>query len=251
MLENLTGHSPGIVAAFLVTIFFAGMVRGYTGFGTSALVVSAMSLAVPVASIVPVVVVLEIAASMQMVPRVIHKVDRSILGLLMLGSLVSIPVGHQLLIYMDPAHSRLAVNCMVLAVVGFMISGRSLENWRNRKFYVATGVASGLANGMVAMGGLVTSVLLLAAGLRIEVMRATLVAILFISCIYATISGLLNGLVTMTTFSLSLLMLPPLVLGIRIGHKRFDPARTTLYRRATLGLLTFLAVSGIAYTLRG
>lgn len=250
-LENLTGQHSSILLVFAIATFLAGVVRGYTGFGSSALIVSAVSLIVPVSTIVPVVLCLEIAASVQMVPRVVDKVDRSILRQLILGSLVSIPVGQYLLIHMDQSTARLTVNCFVLAFVAFIVSGRIPRGWRGHRFHLVTGIASGLAGGMVAMGGLVTSIMLLASGLRIDILRATLVAMLFATCSYALLSGLLNGLVTMQSLALALILLPPLILGIRIGHRRFDPARTAFYRRATLTLLSILAITGIGYSLHG
>lgn len=248
-LQGFTGHPPSTVALFAFVVFLAAVVRGYAGFGFSALVVSSLSLLIPVASIVPVVIILEAAASVQMVPKVFSKIDRRLLTILMIASVISLPLGQYLLLDIDPEKARLAVSGLVFALVAFILSGRSLAAWRGTGMYLTVGFLSGLANGMVAMGGLVVSTALLASGLAIEPLRATLVGVFFFTGCYALASGLVNGLVTAHTVGVSVVMLVPLALGIHIGNRGFDPARTTLYRRATLTLLMLLASAGVYFSL--
>lgn len=248
---EVTGHDVGTLALFAAVVFCAAVARGYAGFGFSALVVSTLSFLIPVAAIVPVVIVLETIASVQMLPRVVHRIDGRILTLLVAGTLISLPAGQHLLLIVDPSRARLAVSLLVLAMVLLILSGRILRPRRIGMFYLATGLASGFATGMVAMGGLVVSTLLLGSGLRIETFRATMVALLFITGAYALVSGLLNGLATTRTLILAALMTPLLVLGIRYGQRRFDPDQAARYRKATLALLAVLAAAGLVFAVAG
>jgi uncharacterized membrane protein YfcA len=242
---TLAGLDPALLAAFAIVVFLAAVIRGYSGFGFSALTVAAMSFALPVRAVVPVVLVLEIVASVQMAPRVLGSLDRQLLLILACGSLLAIPLGQHLLLGIGEPAARVAVSGMILAVTGLVVSGVSLQRWRGTPFFATTGILAGLANGLVAMGGLVTSSLLLAANLRIETLRATMVALLFLVGGIAITSGLLNGLVDSRSLLLSALMTPPLLLGVTVGNRRFDPEKTTLYRRITLGLLASMAVAGL------
>ncbi len=241
----MAGLEPVLLATFAVVVFLAAVIRGYSGFGFSALTVAAMSLLVPVRTVVPVVVVLEVVASIQMAPRIIGLLDRRLLLILALGSLLAIPAGQHLLLAIGENAARLAVSGMILAVTGLVISGISLERWRGTPLYVVTGLLAGCANGLVAMGGLVTSSLLLAANLRIQTLRATMVALLFLVGAIAIASGLANGLVNTDSLLLSALMVPPLLLGVVAGNRRFNPEKATTYRRVTLGLLASMAAAGL------
>ena len=78
MIE-LTGLSHLVLLGFALAVFFAAVVRGFTGFGFSALTVSSLFFIVPVQEIVPVVYVLEVAASIQTVVAS-HKQDAGTLS---------------------------------------------------------------------------------------------------------------------------------------------------------------------------
>ncbi len=251
MILSLTGQSPELLILFAVAVFFSAVIRGYAGFGFSALTVSALSLVMPVSSVVPVVLALEVAASIQMVPKVIHKVDKKLLWLLLPGCVLGIPMGQYVLLVLDPDYARLMISLIVLSLVGIIVSGLSFEPLRGRLFYLVTGLLAGCANGAAAMGGLMVSSLLLTTSLKIETLRATLIALFFFIGSIALFTGLINGLVGARSLIVSLLMLPPLALGVIIGNRRFDPDKVSTYRRITIGLLTLLAVTGLTFALVG
>ena len=54
---------PGLLLAALLIVLAAGMVRGFAGFGFSALCVAGLSLFAPPAQVVPPIFVLEVLAS--------------------------------------------------------------------------------------------------------------------------------------------------------------------------------------------
>ncbi|GJL80691.1 MAG: hypothetical protein DHS20C01_03250 [marine bacterium B5-7] len=248
-ITTLTGYDIPSLLLIAAVIFFAGFMRGYAGFGLSALAVSALSIVIDVSAIVPVVWALEVAASVQMVPTVVHQIDRPLLSRLTIGMLVAVPFGQWLLLSLNADTTRIVVSSIVLLLVGFNIFGLSLERFRSKGFYLITGIIGGTINGMVAMGGLVVSSILLNTTLSINTLRATLIAFFFFTGIYAIIIGYVSGLVNGHTLIVSALMLPPMIFGVRAGHRRFNPARVKTYRRATLGLLAVLAVSGLMFTL--
>ncbi|HEU4826849.1 MAG TPA: hypothetical protein VFS85_10245, partial [Dongiaceae bacterium] len=57
-----------VLALSSVAILLAAIVRGFSGFGFSLLSVTAISLVLPVAQIVPSIFLLEIAASINLIP---------------------------------------------------------------------------------------------------------------------------------------------------------------------------------------
>ncbi|MBL8325709.1 MAG: hypothetical protein JNJ89_12210 [Rubrivivax sp.] len=56
----LPAASPGLLALALAVVFAAGMVRGFAGFGFSALCVAGLSLVMPPAQVVPPIFVLDL-----------------------------------------------------------------------------------------------------------------------------------------------------------------------------------------------
>ena len=77
----------------MLTVFGAGFVRGYTGFGFSALVVATHSLVLPLAQVVPSAFLMEIAASLHMLPLVWRKITWRKVATLGVGAVLGMPVG--------------------------------------------------------------------------------------------------------------------------------------------------------------
>ena len=84
-LELLTGLSPVMLLYAFTAILIAAFIRGYSGFGFSALAVTSLSLILPPAEVVPTAFLLEIVASIFMLPMVWRSIDWQKLNLLVLG----------------------------------------------------------------------------------------------------------------------------------------------------------------------
>ena len=63
---------PALLSALL--IFLAAIVRGYSGFGFSLLAITSLSLIHPLTLVIPAVFMMEIAASIHMLPSVWREV---------------------------------------------------------------------------------------------------------------------------------------------------------------------------------
>ena len=59
-----------ILAYAAVCIFFAAIVRGYSGFGFSLLAITSISLVLPPVQIVPSIFLMEVTASVHLLPQV-------------------------------------------------------------------------------------------------------------------------------------------------------------------------------------
>jgi len=91
--ETLTGLSPFMLIFAVLAIGLAAIIRGFSGFGFSALTVTSLSLILPPAEVVPTAFLLEIAASIHMLPLVWRQVDWKILRWLVLGAVLGTPFG--------------------------------------------------------------------------------------------------------------------------------------------------------------
>ena len=90
---------PGWVemAVALAAVLTAAVVRGYSGFGFAMVGVTGMSLVMPPSLVVPAVLLLEVAASLQLLPRVWKDVSWVSLRCLFIGSVAAVPLGVYLL----------------------------------------------------------------------------------------------------------------------------------------------------------
>ena len=77
----------------VVCIFVAAIVRGYSGFGFSLLAITSLSLLLPPAQIVPSIFIMEVAASLHLLPSVWRHIHWRALLWLAVGCLVGTPFG--------------------------------------------------------------------------------------------------------------------------------------------------------------
>lgn len=250
-LAEVTGLDMPSLLFCMAAVFVASVIRGFSGFGLSALVVSSISLVLPPAEIVPMTLLLEAVASLRMLPAVRHDMDWKIMGGLLAGAVPAVPVGAWLLASLPDSAMRGMISLLVL--------GASLLVWRGMVFrrapgvtaHGATGVVSGGMFGAAAIGGLPVVVYLLAGSVPAATTRAVLTLYLMLMGLYgAAVTGAF-GLLTVEGIWRVVLFLPPLFVGVAIGGRKFANAHPDSYRHFTLMLLVFLALAGLARALFG
>jgi len=226
-------------------IFGAAVLRGYSGFGFSSLTVTSLALFMPPKMVVPAIFMLEIAASIHLLPGVLRQIDRKLLGQLLIGTLICTPIGVWLLAHLPEAQTRLLICTMVLICAILLLLGFEQKKEAPR-LPLATGFASGLANGAAAIGGLPVVLMMLYTQMSPIATRATLVAFFAFTDIYALIWTGHQSLLTGEVISLGLIFLIPMVVGLSLGSVLFKRAGNRSFRNLALVLLVSVSVIGLA-----
>lgn len=245
-LGAATGLDTYSMAWCVSAVFLAAAIRGFSGFGLSALLVTSMSLILPPAEIVPVTLILEAMASLAMYPSIRKDMDWKIMAGLLAGAVPALPVGAWLLATLADATTRVVLSILVM--------GASLAVWRGFTFRtapgpaanVAVGAVSGAMFGIAAIGGLPVVIYLLVSARAASTTRAILALHLMLMGLYgAGVTGAL-GLLTMESGWRIVLFAPALLAGVILGSKHFRGTSQFAWKRATLVLLMVLAVMGLA-----
>ncbi|MCW5639249.1 MAG: sulfite exporter TauE/SafE family protein [Rubrivivax sp.] len=233
----------------MAVVAAAGVVRGFAGFGFSAVTVAGLSLVVSPVEIVPVAFVLEVLASVHQVPGSWRDIHARWLGWLVLGNALAIPLGLALLGWLPETPLRLLIGTLLLLATAVLRSGATAHLEATRSVRLATGLASGLANGVAAIGGIMVAVLLSATALEPAAMRATLIALFLFTDLYALawaaglswLADAPNVLLGAATAAWVLWMLPPMLVGIAIGQRGFAGVSPAAFRRRVLELLVVVS----------
>lgn len=244
-LQAWSGLSPGMLLYALLAIGVAAIIRGYSGFGFSALMVTSLSLILPPAEVVPTAFLLEVAASIHMLPLVWRSIDWKMLNWLVLGILAGTPAGLIFLAEVPQDPMRFTISGLVLVACFLLwkdVRIRSEGGWSR---FLAVGCFSGLVNGAAGIGGLPVVLFLLSSSIGAEVFRASIVAFLFFSGIYATIISGNQNLLSSELLVRTTLFLIPLAVGVTLGHRRFVKASPESFRKFAIGLLIFLSIAVI------
>ncbi|ESW60980.1 MAG: sulfite exporter tauE/safE-like protein [Rhodobacter sp. CACIA14H1] len=227
-----------------VAVLVAAFIRGYSGFGYSAMVIAASSLVMNPLHMVAVVVILETAMSMQAARGVSADVDWRRVGFLLAGAAVGLPLGLWALTGISEDAARAVISAYVLFMCFVLMAGWKLAGEARGLSNLGMGVVSGLANAP-GMGGLPVAAFFAAQPMRAAVFRATLIAYFPLLDLYSAPLYWWHGLVTWDTLWASLIALPLTFLGNWLGGRHFLNTDPQDFRRFAILLLAGLAGLGL------
>ena len=234
----------GAAAYMAVAILLSAFVRGYSGFGFSALVISASGLVTNPLHFVAVVVLCEALMSVQAWRGIGAFVDWRRVWLLVAGAAVGMPLGLWALTSISEDAARAVISGYVLLMCLILLAGWQLRREVRGAGNFWAGIASGLANAP-GMGGLPVVAFFAAQTMPANVFRATLVAYFPLLDIYSAPLYFYSGLVSWDTLWASLLALPMVFLGNWLGSRHFLNTDPQDFRKFAIGLLALLATLGL------
>jgi uncharacterized protein len=234
---------PGLTLVYAVAcIFGAAVVRGYSGFGFSLLAITSLSLLLPPAETVPSIFMMEIAASLHLLPGVWRDIEWHSLLWLSVGCLIGTPVGVYALAHVPAAPLTLALAFFVLVSAMLLAQGYALKSHPGAAATLATGTASGLFNGSFGMGGPPVILFFFSSPAGAAAGRASIIAFFLLTDVTGLAWQGFEGLLSFSTLWRALLFLPALIAGVWLGNRGFKNSNPVEFRRWVLRLLMLVAV---------
>ena len=184
---------------FALIILVASIVRGFNGFGFSAISVSGLSFILPAIEIVPIILLLEVFISIFMIPYIWNKIDWKFVVQILIGITIGSPIGLYLLKYLSPQITHLIICLVVIFFSLLLMRGYTNLKINNLISKVATGTISWIVNGFSTLGGLPVALFLLITSIQPAIIRGSLAALFFLTDIYAFILSFFGGIIDMTT----------------------------------------------------
>lgn len=231
-----------ILCYAVACIFGAAVVRGYSGFGFSLLAITSLSLLLPPTQIVPSIFIMEVAASLHLLPGVWRDIHWRALRWLTVGCLAGTPLGVYALAHLPAAPMTLGLAVFVMTAAILLARGYALESLPGPAATFATGAASGLFNGGFGIGGPPVILFFFSSPAGAAAGRASMIAFFLITDVVGLAWQGWNGLLAWTTLWRALIFLPALIAGIWLGNRGFKNAEPAAFRRWVLRLLMVLAV---------
>ncbi len=235
------GMSYGAAGFIAAACLIAAFVRGYSGFGFSALVVSASALVVNPLHFVGVVLICEFLMTFQQWRGVRADVDWRRVLALMIGAVVGLPLGLWGIIRVgvDTARAVIAVYVLFMCVV--MVLGWRIRTAQRFGPHLGAGVFSGMANA-VGMGGLPVVSYFTAQGMGAGVFRGTLIAYFAVLELFSLPVMWASGIIVWNTLIVAAAALPIIGLGVWAGGRHFLATDPQDFRKFAIGLLAVLAM---------
>lgn len=229
--------TPAQALAMTAICFAAGLVRGFTGFALSAFALALAVLILPPVELIPVLWWLELTASIVMLRSGWGGADMRAAITLALGSALGMFVGLGLTTSLEPAMSQRAALVVLITLAAMQLTRLRIRGLATPFGTVIAGVIAGIATGLAGVGGMVVALYILARDDDPKVMRATLVAFLFLGSATSLFTHLYYGTMNQTSVLRGFALIIPCILGVLIGQRLFTPRLQPYYRPVCLSLL--------------
>lgn len=241
---NPLALTPVGLAWMAMAVLVAGFVRGYSGFGFSALTIAAASLVMNPLHFVAVAVIWELVMSLQAWRHSGRHVDWRRVGALMGGAALALPAGLWLLHSVPESVARAVISLYVLGMCAILLAGWRMKAEAGTGATFGVGAVSGLANA-TGIGGLPVVAFFAAQPLAPAVFRATLVAYFPILEIYSTPFFGMAGMLNWPAVTAALIGMPLVLLANWAGSRHFLSTDPRDFRRFAIALLAGLALLGL------
>lgn len=214
-------HELALAAAIVAAAYF---VFGMSGFGSGLVAIPVLTHIWPVHFVLPVMALLDIAASLSVGVRERRHTERRELMRLVPFTVLGLAAGVTLLVKLPPAVTLAALGIAVMIFGVWSVLGQhGPRKPVHAAWSLPAGLVSGVASGLFGVGGAPTVMYLSRRIADKSVLRATLATMLFISVsgriVLFGIVGLLAGRQALTALALAPFAFAGLALGSRIHLK--------------------------------
>lgn len=244
-LLELVGFSGPELLYCLAAVFIAGLVRGFSGFALSALIVASTVWIMPPVELLPLNYMLEFVAGLAMLRSGARDADWRIAKYLVIGSAIGLPAGLWWLTSLPAETTKLMALSVVLVLSIALLAKVRPRGLERTGAVFGAGIVSGIVSGIAGVGGMVIVIFNFAVGQPPKKIRGTVVLYLLGSLVVSLFLYLAFGLFTKTALIRFGLLVGPAMAGVFIGTRFFSPESEKYYRVFCLGLLIALSLVGI------
>jgi len=235
-----------LLAYGMACVFGAAIVRGYSGFGFSLLAITALSLAMEPKDVIPAIFMMEIAASLHLLPGIWREVHWRSISLLLIGCIVATPIGVWILASAPAAPMKIALAVAVAVAAVMLWRGFRLERTPGLAATIATGAASGFLNGGLGIAGPPVILFYFSSPAAVNVGRASVIAYFLGTDVTGLAFMAPQDLIDMSVLTRFAAFLPALLIGVWLGARSFRGANPEKFRRWVLIILFVMsALTGI------
>lgn len=234
----------GTTAALAIALLGAAYVRGYSGFGFSAIFIAFAALITNPLPLIPVVFACEMLMTVFQARGIRSQIDwRRVLWLLA-GAAIALPFSVHVMLSLGESTVRLIISALILLLSLVLLSGWTLKRKSSPVGHGGVGILSGICNS-AGIGGLPVAAFMSAQPIEVAVFRATMI-------VYLTGLDLITmpflwagGLVSWDTGIAAAMAFPILGIGVWLGGQQFLSASPKTFRQIAIFILLGLSILGL------
>ncbi len=237
---DITTAETVLVAA---TAFVAGVMRGFSGFGSALVIVPVMAAVYGAQLAVPAAVVIHLLTTAQLLPSALRDCEWGRVVPLSVAGSLAIPVGAWVLVTQDPDLLRKAISVLIIVFAVMMLRGWRYTGKINGWIMAAVGVIGGVITGAATIGGPPVVTFLMAGPFSAAQNRAAIILYFTFVQLVAVVMYWIGDLILWSMVGICVTVMPTLMAGMWIGQNLFKRASEEGFRRVAL---IFLLLIGFA-----
>ncbi len=231
----------------LAIVMAAGLVRGYSGFGSGLVIAPLVTLLWGPVEAVAISSTVGAFAFMQLVPanaRIAHWRE---IGVIVTAALIVTPVGTYFLVSLDPSLVKRLIGMAVLVATLITMGGWTYKGPRGFLPSTIAGVLGGLINGVASVGGPPVVLYLMSLPETARIHRANIAMAIGLMGFFVMIFIWLSGAPGIGTAVRIGLLVLPFAFGVWAGTRLFHRLPGDTFRRIVLWMLVVISISIIIY----
>ena len=239
---SLSGE-PGMVIIALVA-FGAGLIRGFTGFGGPAFMLATLTLFFTPYSIVSKILVVDFIASVYLFKVVYRQIDWRATACMVVPTLLSMPLGHWLLLELDPLWMKRAMASIIACACVLMLCGFRYQHPMTTAWLIFVGICAGIVFGGSYIA-LVAVVFILLGPYDKNQGRTLIVAWSFFTVLGFAVISVYSGTTGIDDVIAAAPGAATYLLGTWLGSHGFRKSSEKLFRNTAIAVLLGLAIFNI------
>jgi len=235
---SLSGE-PG-TAIIAIVAFGAGLIRGFTGFGGPAFILAILTLFFTPVSVVSKILVVDFLTSVFLFRAVYREIDWRATASMVIPTLLFMPLGHWLLIELDPLLMKRAMAVIIAAACIAMLAGYRYRHPMTTSWLIGIGIVSGIVFGGSYIA-LVAVVCILLGPYDKHAGRTLIISWSFFTVLGFALISAISGTTGVDDVITAMPGALTYLLGAWLGSHGFHNASEKLFRRAAIAVLFCLA----------
>ncbi|MDB1126016.1 sulfite exporter TauE/SafE family protein [Vibrio algarum] len=234
----------------LPVVMLAALVRGYAGFGFTAIAVVGMNFFLSPQQSIPVVLGLDVLCSVGLLRQAIRQADMSTFKVLTLGSILGIPFGLSLLVLIPEEVLKLLICIAILLFSMVLIFDFRLRSAEGMATKLSFGMASGVGTAGASVGGPMIVCYMLSSPLTPSAQRATMILFFIVSELLALVALFAGGLVDVHILTMLASLLIPTLVIVRMGQWLFNRYPPKSLKHFALPIMVMVSILGISASIK-
>jgi len=226
-------------------VIFAGVVRGFSGFGFAAIAVVGLNFFLEPQQSVALVLSLDLICSINLWRAALKQADFATLKKLIMGSLLGIPLGYCFLLLI-PSEILKAMICFIIIALSLLLFSKFRPfNADETGTKIGFGLASGAGTASASVGGPMIVYYMLSSNLSTGSQRATMILFFMASEGLAIITLIASGVVDNTLPKAILILVIPTLIAVQLGQFLFHRKPPQSLKSFALPVMMLVALIGL------